>query len=227
MFEKIERNGQLLGHQLKTRQSLCFFGSKNLSYDGLKELFPQFQFRRLKQVHGNKVIEASEIQSEADGHWTSKFEEALVIQTADCVPLLIEGENEVQALHAGWRGVELGILIHALERFSSKQLSGVSIFGGPHISKKNFEVGRDVAQRLLEADPSKDSRSILEHPNLEKAYVDLDRILLNQARALSKNLKIDFLPVDTYEDASYPSYRRDGKEAGRLYSFIVRLNGQS
>jgi len=224
MFKRMEKNGKLLGHQLRTNRSLCFFGSKNLPLDEVHALFPQFQFRSLKQVHGQRVVQASSEILEADGHWTAKHEEALLIQTADCVPILIEGLNEIQALHAGWRGVELGILKVALKRFNEAELKALKIFAGPHISKDHFEVGRDVAMRLLESDPLRDPQSVINHPDPEKAYVDLDRVLQNQAHSFSADLKIHFLDIDTFVSEDHPSYRRDGKGAGRFYSFIVRLD---
>ncbi|MAV90912.1 MAG: hypothetical protein CL676_05785 [Bdellovibrionaceae bacterium] len=224
MFKKIYEHDVFLGHEFKTTNSLGFFGSKDASLEHLKRLYPDFDFRMLKQIHSNIVIESTDQIVEADGHWSQNKNEALVIQTADCIPLLIETPERVFGLHAGWRGVENGIFTKALERLRPLEKDKVFVVAGPHILKQSFEVGIDVAERLAKSDPGGDpSKIIFPHKDSDKRYVNLDPIIENQGRSLAPNMKLEFLSIDTFSSSEHPSYRRNGKNAGRMLSFIAKL----
>ena len=63
----------------------------------------------MRQVHGNEVHVIDDPSTEppvCDGLATDRRGLALVVQTADCVPLVFwdERQNVVAAVHAGWRG---------------------------------------------------------------------------------------------------------------------------
>lgn len=222
MFNKIVRNGKFLGHQFLLEDGYAFFGSRFLLKEDLPKYFPEFQFRFLKQVHGRRVIKASTSVEEADGHWSSLKNEALVIQTADCIPLMIHDSTRIVAVHAGWRGVEQNILEEALEPI--KNHSDLRIICGPFIDKNSFEVGEDVALRLLSSDPFKGENSLYPHKDPTKRRVDLRAIVTHQGKALNPDIQSEFLGIDTFSSANHCSYRRDGAGAGRLLSFIVRTN---
>src|SRR6218665_2058848 len=66
----------------------------------------------MQQVHGNKVVYAhtSGLYEECDAIYTDKPDLWLAVKTADCVPLLISSPNAVAAVHAGWRGLEAGVI---------------------------------------------------------------------------------------------------------------------
>jgi YfiH family protein len=80
---------------------------------------------RAKQVHGNRLIHADEIEvtpntnlPEADGVWATRNgnSRSVWVCTADCVPVLI-GDHKlgaVAAVHAGWRGTATGIVTKAI-----------------------------------------------------------------------------------------------------------------
>lgn len=219
MFKEIYEDEKLIGHQFDFSNGFAFFGTKNISLSEIKSKFSQFKFSHLKQIHSDKVVKASNEVFEADGHWTTSPFHALLIQTADCIPAMIHTPDQVVALHAGWRGVEQQILLKAFELVKNPQ--DMKIACGPFISKDSFEVGRDIASRLLYSDPTKDQSSILPHADSEKNYVDLRQIFTNQAHSIDSNPPIDFLEVDTFKSSEHFSYRRNGANAGRLFSFIV------
>lgn len=221
MFKEIRKDGTLVGHLFQLRRGFAFFGAAEFQKPNFAEHFPDFQFQILKQIHSANLIESPTLPIEADGHWSRKKSLALLIQTADCVPLMIETPERVVALHAGWRGVEQNILGMALKGLDQKELEQSIFVAGPHIATESFEVGKDVADRLLESDPLKDPSVIHTHPAPEKRRVDLQKILIHQAQEYVPEAQIHFLNIDTFKSDHHHSFRRDGPGAGRIYSFIV------
>lgn len=219
MFKEIYENNKLIGHQFDFENGFAFFGTKNISLNEIKAKYPQFKFSHLKQVHSEKVIKASHEVHEADGHWTASPFHALLIQTADCIPAMVYTPHQIFALHAGWRGVEQRILLNAFKLM--EDTSNMKIVCGPFISEKSFEVGEDVALRLLNSDPTKDESSILTHQQPDKRYVDLKKVFLNQTHSINPSVPVEFLGINTFESPEHFSYRRNGAQAGRLFSFIV------
>src|SRR5262245_4731516 len=71
----------------------------------------------LRQVHGDRVcvVDASTVGdvcgTEADALVTTDLDVVLAVHTADCVPVtLIDPAGVVAVAHAGWKGLEAGIL---------------------------------------------------------------------------------------------------------------------
>ena len=100
------------GYSFEKQNTLFYFGTKNLTESLLKEQFPNFTFKKNKQVHSNIVIEAEQSPKEADGLWTTQKNTALIAVTADCVPILLSNGKKAFALHAGWRGPHGGPTDH-------------------------------------------------------------------------------------------------------------------
>ncbi len=106
---------------------------------------------RVKQVHGNRVIAASEAgllpaRVEADGLFTNQAAIALGIMTADCVPVFFVDPvcRVIGLAHAGWRGIYAGIvqeMIKALEKRFSTRPENLQVIFGPSIRKCCYEVG--------------------------------------------------------------------------------------
>lgn len=106
----------------------------------------------LQQVHGNTVVDASRagVIPQADGCITSQSNLVCAVMTADCVPLLIcdqKGE-QVAAVHAGWRGLESGIIRQSVKQFKARS-SSLSVYIGPAICQKCYEVTQEVRDVLL------------------------------------------------------------------------------
>lgn len=66
------------------------------------------EWAELRQIHGNKVVEAGSCGDlpEADGIMTDRAAIGLMIKTADCQPLLFTHKSGkyIMAVHCGWRG---------------------------------------------------------------------------------------------------------------------------
>ena len=231
-FKKVFHEKIHLGDVLETPNHMVFFGSRFGTLDLLQKSFSGIKFCRLKQVHGNIVVEADpSLQHEGDGHWTAQNNLALSIVTADCIPALgVSGSGEnIFAVHAGWRGVSLNILNATISKIPDSDRSGLQLYVGPHILKNSFEVGMDVAETLAHVAQQNDlferSQVVLQHPtDKSKALVDLLEITKLQAATCGVNTKniIHFGP-NTFTSEQYSSYRREKPNAGRQISFICKI----
>lgn len=101
----------------------------------------------LRQVHGNRVVDAavSEPYSEGDGSYVAEPGHVCVVLTADCCPVFLcdRGGSRVAVLHGGWRGLARGLIEQGVARMS---VPGTELMAwlGPAIGPQAFEVGDDV-----------------------------------------------------------------------------------
>lgn len=102
------------------------------------------------QVHGADVVTADAPGrfGEADGILTSTPMLPIAIATADCVPVVLLGNESVAVVHAGWRGAAAGVVTetHRLIIESGDVVTGAVI--GPHIGPCCYEVGSEVIDAL-------------------------------------------------------------------------------
>jgi purine-nucleoside/S-methyl-5'-thioadenosine phosphorylase / adenosine deaminase len=116
----------------------------------------------LRQIHSDivQVVDsANESQSGTDSRETAPQGDALitrepgvllVVQTADCVPILLADPKRraIAAIHSGWRGTVRRIAAKALGRmqmdFGTKPEDVVAALG-PGIGQSCYEVGSEVA----------------------------------------------------------------------------------
>ena len=218
-WQPLTIEGSIRGFEARHKNIYFFFGTRFTAKDDLDKLFPQFTFCFLKQVHGRRVVEANSQEAvEADAHFTNKKNIALVVQTADCLPILIASKDQVLAIHAGWRGIEQNII----EASRSAILSPPEVAAiGPHIQKVSFEIGIDVARELEKLGPTA-RPFIFPHINPEKRWADLNVLAEKQILALSSSpIPIDFLEHDTVKDSLFHSFRRGKQTPDRQYSFVV------
>lgn len=76
---------------------------------------------------------------------------ALVVRSADCLPLLIRSGDYVGAVHAGWRGVALKLPSKAIQEIRERSgVSKVSVLIGPAICGKCYQVSREVIDAIGE-----------------------------------------------------------------------------
>lgn len=182
----------------------------------------------LEQVHGIDVIDALSDSSVrcADGSYSCGAGRTCLVQTADCLPVLLcnaEG-TEVAALHAGWRGLAAGIIAAGVDRFQPGELMA---YLGPAISQAHFEVGSNVLQSFqrhagegVTSWGSLDEIDACFHQT-DSAHWQADLYAL--ARLALRSAGVEQIyggQYCTYADqARFFSYRRDGK-TGRMASLI-------
>lgn len=183
----------------------------------------------LEQVHGCDVISpAADAQRPspssprvADGWYSDKVGEALVIMSADCLPLLLcnSAGTEIAALHAGWRGVANNILQHGVRRFKSSP-ADLLLWIGPGISFDHFTVGTEVREQLLlSTDSALACFSAVAADG--SSNVDLAGLVRAQAKALGLAGVYGGEHCSYTDTARFFSYRRESI-TGRNATVIVR-----
>jgi polyphenol oxidase len=161
---------------------------------------PEFEFKKVHQVHSNLVIDLTKEKTphdiQADGMIAPlDYKIPLVIVTADCLPVFLKGKNGVCFLHAGWKGLENGILGHELVHSIEPEWA----FIGPHISADNYEVGPEFK------DYFKNSPSVIERNN--QLCFDLGQEAKRQLHKLFGNIPVDASSACTFQSQDLHSYR--------------------
>jgi YfiH family protein len=103
----------------------------------------------LTQVHGNLAVDAaSSCAPEADAGYTHDSGVVCAVMTADCLPILLCKRDGcgIAAVHAGWRGLENGIVEAGIDALGTPNLLA---WLGPAIGPKAFEVGAEVRESFL------------------------------------------------------------------------------
>ncbi len=221
MIEDLEVDGQWLGYKVESDHVLFVCGGKLLDRERLQQSFSPYQFCFLHQVHGRDIVEGTPGEGDrADGHVTDQKHRALAIKTADCAPVLLASQDQVGALHAGWRGVAANIVGRSRELF--RQTPHLAVIG-PHIRFDNFEIGLDVRDQLLAATPKGyDSGALVRpHQTPDKCFFDLAQLIKYQLLHHYPGIQIVDIDADTITNPHFHSHRRDKDQAGRQYSFVV------
>ena len=198
--------------------------ARALSLDGLPIV-------RATQVHGDRAVRildppaAGEVRDagECDALATARSGVALVVQTADCVPVLLAGDRAIATAHAGWRGTALGASSAAVRalRELGEEPSRLRAWLGPAIGACCYEVGGEVAAQFAGefVRASCGGRFRVDLPAANRAQL---------AAAGVPEGSIATHPSCTMcGGAKFASYRRDGAAAGRMLGLIVRRGGAS
>jgi polyphenol oxidase len=183
----------------------------------------------LDQVHSDKIhriAQAPKKKISGDALMTQAQGLALVIKTADCLPVLIvdEKQSAVAAVHCGWRGTRKKILDKAVREMAAafgSDPGSLLVALGPCIGPECYEVGRDVRDGYEEAgfpdtvfwpSPTAEGKFLF---NLREA----NRWLLGAAGVRSRN--VFSVDVCTRCRPELMSYRRDKDKTGRMFAFVA------
>ncbi|WP_267224841.1 peptidoglycan editing factor PgeF [Dyella silvae] len=176
----------------------------------------------LQQVHGVDVADIDHsVQGDeprADASVTRRAGEPLAILTADCLPVLFcttDGAT-VAAAHAGWRGLQAGVLEATLASLSSLP-SQVLAWLGPCIGMASYEVGEEVHEAFLASDPGAGACFQATRPG--HWLCDLAGLARRRLQAAGV-AGVYGGGFDTRTDGRFYSYRRDGAQSGRFASLI-------
>ena len=141
----------------------------------------------LQQVHGAAVVTVGALQSveqvsgaSADGIVTARTDVAIAAQSADCATVAMwSPEGVIGVVHAGWRGLEAGVIGAAASAMSNHGASSISAYVGPHIGAECYEFGAtDLARMVERFDESVAARTSEGAPALDVGAalsIDLDR----------------------------------------------------
>lgn len=176
----------------------------------------------LQQKHGAVVVSADEDYAttpEADASFATTANRVCLVATADCLPLLIcdKAGTQVAAIHAGWRGLAAGVIEQTLQQFKAPPQQ-ILVWLGPAIGATVFEVGDEV--RAAYTQNHSDDANFFQPSAKGKWLADLYQL----ARRRLHTLGITAIYGGehcTYTDSQhFFSYRRDGKDSGRMASLI-------
>jgi YfiH family protein len=178
----------------------------------------------LKQVHGTKVLDASDIVGDcADARVTDLPQQTCIIMTADCLPVLFSSRDgkRIGAAHAGWRGLVSGVLEATIKHMKTEPRDLLAWIG-PAIGRDAFEVGEEVREAFLQRDTQSATAFT---PNARGRWqADLVELARQRLRAAGIT-DIYGGQWCTYSDPElFFSHRRDGHEqpTGRMATLIWR-----
>lgn len=189
---------------------------------------------RLRQVHSSEVVTLDRDSDlahlpMADALVTRLRDVVLVIESADCYPVLLEDSQAgvIAAAHCGWRGTAGRLLERVLEEMqeAGAQLGRIRAALGPGICAANYAVGADVLVRFAqESFPQAtymNSSGGLSRSGIEQYYVNLsaaNRWLLEQGGVLPEHI---WAMDRCSTEADFFSHRRDHGTTGRMWSVIA------
>jgi len=175
-----------------------------------------------KQVHSDRVLPGREgFCGEGDALWTGEAGLALSVITADCVPVLLAARGgPIAAVHAGWRGIEAGVVARALEALAAPP-EEVAAWIGPAIGVCCYEVGEEVAERVAAASDPAVVAPGLRMPR-GRPHVDLAGAVRRQLVGAGVPEPRLVVRCTRCDEAGLWSYRREGRGAGRNVAFLWR-----
>jgi YfiH family protein len=175
--------------------------------EALRERLGVRRIARGRQVHGAVVARASErddgagVLAEADGLATACSQVAVMVLTADCVPVALGGPGAVAMVHAGWRGIAAGVLeqgVLALRKLGCGE--EIAAVVGPGAGPCCYEVGPEVHAAL--------------GGELRRATIDLQAASRERLRGAGVR-DVRSVAACTICDERFFSHRREGPLAGR------------
>jgi len=173
----------------------------------------------LHQVHGRDIVSsdlAVTAPTTGDGAVTERVGRPLVVMTADCAPLVLAAEGVVAVVHAGWPGLESGVIEAGVDSLRARTRAPVRALLGPCVHPARYEFGPDLLDRLVDRlGPVVAARTATGEPALDiPAGV---RAALERAGVS----RFDDVGVCTAASSDYFSHRRDGT-TGRQAVVAVR-----
>ena len=172
----------------------------------------------MHQVHGAAVesVESVGRVRSCDALVASQPGVALLARAADCVPVLLADPvtGWIAAVHSGRPGLAGGVVPAAVAALRERGGDPTVAWVGPHVCGACYEVPADLQEQVAAVVPEARSTTSWGTPGL-----DLGAGVRAQLAAAGIG---DVRTVDacTREDASWPSYRRDGDAATRFAGVI-------
>lgn len=178
--------------------------------------------RWLKQVHGNAVVNANDVQAPlpADAMVAMKSNVVCAIMVADCLPILFCNRDgtRVSAAHAGWRGLHGGVIENTVASMKTSP-NELMAYLGPAIGRNAFEVGKDVYSAFVDHDP--EAISAFRYHTADKWFADLYLLARQRLQRAGVHAVYGDSLCTFSEPARFFSHRRD-KISGRMAALIWR-----
>lgn len=184
----------------------------------------------LDQVHGDTIFEVSAggLAGKGDGLMTDVPGVGLMCVSADC-PLVLMADLDGKAVgvcHASWRGTVKQIAFKLARKMAERyQIDPSRLVAGicPSAGPERYEVGQDVLDAALEG-IGPHAREFFRERDGGKFLLDLwsaNRDQLIRAGLKEENIHVAGVCTITRNDL-FPSYRLEGKAAGRFAAVIAK-----
>lgn len=160
---------------------------------------PEMDLVKVKQTHSSIVLDEHQCQADsvADGI-IGTSQRPMAILTADCLPVLLLGEEAHALVHAGWKGLHSEIL----KTEQLKRLNPTYAFIGPHISVLNYEVQPDFKNNFPDYPLAFEERE-------GKLFFSLLALARTQLETTYPGIKIEDSGICTFGHLQFHSYRRN------------------
>lgn len=204
-----------------------FFGNRHFTLAELTQLRP-LGAHTVKQTHSDifHIINQDEPRTpppEGDALGTSLRQQYLAIKTADCLPVMLHDpiQKKIAAIHAGWKGIAIGIVPKVIGTYFLNS-TNMRIYIGPHITKSSFEIRNDVLSQLKASLPLPQREQVEVEIRGDKFHVDLVDIVTTQVKSQFPRLELDVMTsaIDTKSNDDFNSHRREPTNSGRNISYI-------
>ena len=174
----------------------------------------------LHQVHGVAVHRAPwEGRPTGDAAVAEAPGLLLGIETADCQPVLLvdPARRAVAAAHAGWRGTAAGVARAALDALVAGGTRPADVIAalGPNIGPCCYEVGPELVEAF-----GPGGGAFFRPGRGDRLMLDVRAANVAQLRAAGVGAIHHVSDCTRCEADKYHSYRREGKEGGRMISFV-------
>jgi copper oxidase (laccase) domain-containing protein len=224
---------QGLIHGMTTRELQCRGTAFDESVKRLCAALPATDLALAQQCHGTGVLDLRSAdtrtaiksqfgdmlrRSEADAVVAPRHNErpnsmvAYGVMSADCVPIVVRGDDGYALIHAGWRGLANGIIGNALAAVRTPKEAVVFACAGGD----SYEVGSEVLSAIG------DSAVYRQAPGDTSRYLlDTAATAIAQLRRGCAGIEAHAAGVCTISDQRFHSFRRDGEGAGRCITFVL------
>lgn len=178
----------------------------------------------LKQVHGTDVVELTPATvakvPTADASFTRHPDIACAILTADCLPVIVADERGtvVGAAHAGWRSLCGGVLENLVTAMAVEP-NTLQAWLGPAIGPDHFEVGPEVRDAFLAADPAAASAFHTSGARPGHFMADIYALATQRLNRLGITSVSGGGLCTVSDNDHFFSYRRDG-HTGRMATLV-------
>ena len=178
---------------------------------------------RMHQVHGAdvKVVDHAHLDAVeppsvvADGLVTRLPGVVLMVRVADCVPLLLADVDRgvVGAAHAGRPGLVAGVVPNTLAAMRDLGAERITAWLGPHVCGSCYEVPQEMRAEVATVVPEAYAETSWGTP-----AVDVGGGV--RAQLAASDVEVVDASRCTIEDEDLYSYRRQGKQSGRLAGLV-------
>jgi polyphenol oxidase len=175
----------------------------------------------LSQVHGCEAVVADPAAAEpavADAALTRERGQVCAVLTADCLPVLLcdRAGSACAAVHAGWRGLQRGVIEATVARLGLPPATLLAWLG-PAIGPQRFEVGPEVRAAFADADPA--AADAFRAGAGDRWLADLYALARLRLAALGIGAVYGGGLCTLSDPARFYSYRRDA-QTGRMATLI-------